>query len=38
MATGREHTPEQRFDLTSEARELVQNGAAAGIGAAVTER
>ncbi len=29
MATGREHTPEQRFDLTSEARELVQNGAAA---------
>lgn len=29
MATGREHTPEQRFDLASEARELVQNGAAA---------
>jgi hypothetical protein len=29
VATGREHTPEQRFDLTSEARELVQNGAAA---------
>lgn len=29
MATGREHTPEQRFDLTSEARELVHNGAAA---------
>ena len=28
MATGREHTPEQRFDLTSEARELVQNSAA----------
>ena len=22
MATGREHTPEQRFDLTSEARDL----------------
>jgi hypothetical protein len=29
VATGRQHTPEHRFDLTSEARELVQNGAAA---------
>jgi len=29
VATGREHTPEQRFDLTAEARELVQASAAA---------